>query len=165
MSEHKKNKVPQAAPEPIPADGINTDNMGRTPGRYLYENFPESDLEEVRESQAYIAGHYREKVNWTDLAGLTHFSTDHLSKLFNRELGVSLPDYVHTLRIREASQILKKDRTISCADVAEQVGYRSVSYFSVKFKKFHDRTPRQYRRESQQMLRWEKDRAEEEQED
>ena len=71
-----------------------------------------------------------------DLARLVHVNDQYLMRLFKKETGMSLTQYINEQRILKASHLLKhSDYNINY--VADLVGYENLSYFARSFKKKH----------------------------
>lgn len=96
--------------------------------------------------KAYIAEHYSENISRQELADLMFVSSDYLSRVFNKETGMQIPDYITQVRMEEAKRLLHTDSTVS--DIAISVGIDNYSYFSTVFKKYTGMTPMEYRREN-----------------
>lgn len=68
----------------------------------------------------------------------------YVSHLFSKRLGISFSDYINSLRVMSACEILKtEDCTVS--DVAFAVGYNSIRTFNRAFLAIKKMTPREYR--------------------
>ncbi|WP_179124018.1 response regulator [Marinococcus halophilus] len=75
----------------------------------------------------------------------THFITpNYFSILFKQETGLSFSDYLNTLRIEKASELLLTTSN-RVFEIAEYVGYSEYKYFVKVFKKYKGTTPTQYR--------------------
>lgn len=94
--------------------------------------------------KAYITEHYSENISRQELADLLFVNSDYLSRIFNKETGMPIPDYITQVRIEEAKRLLHTDATVS--DIAIRVGIDNYSYFSTVFKKYTGMTPMEYRR-------------------
>lgn len=70
-------------------------------------------------------------------------SGGHLSHLFRKETNFTMMNYVVNCRIRAAKGLLK-DYRYKIYEVAEQVGYRDITYFSAIFKKHVGVSPSEY---------------------
>lgn len=110
-------------------------------------------LTNVRENQsvaakvhAYIQEHYTEDINRQKLADLFFIHSDHLSRLFGKEYGISIPDYIARLRIEAAKQSLRSGMNVS--EAAIQVGYDNFAYFSTVFKKLVGESPSEFKRDA-----------------
>ena len=73
------------------------------------------------------------------------FSSDHLRKLFQKEMGVTPLQYLNDMRLQVAAEVLVNDSgTDSVADVALMCGFREPLYFSKMFKKKYGVAPSAY---------------------
>jgi two-component system response regulator YesN len=68
----------------------------------------------------------------------------HLSRQFKKETGHTLTDFLNGLRIREAKEQLRLDRS-SIEEIASRLGFEDPAYFARVFKKQVGMTPSQYR--------------------
>lgn len=80
------------------------------------------------------------------LAEEAHMSTRHFSRLFNKETGVTVPDYINGLRIAMAENMLKAQR-LSIENLVDRLGYNSTRQFHRAWKQRHGKSPRQWQRE------------------
>lgn len=76
-----------------------------------------------------------------------HLSTNetYLSRYFNRQLGVSFPEYVSTCRLNEAEALLIETDD-SIIYISEQVGFQTLSTFYQTFNARHQVPPSQWRK-------------------
>ncbi|WP_051213976.1 GlxA family transcriptional regulator [Maritalea myrionectae] len=86
--------------------------------------------------------------DWTveRLANEAHMSTRHFSRLFNKETGVTVPDYINGLRIAMAENMLKAQH-VSIENLVDRLGYNSTRQFHRAWKQRHGKSPRQWQRE------------------
>lgn len=70
-------------------------------------------------------------------------SEGHLSHLFKKETDCTLSAYLTRCRIHRATELLRDCRA-RVYEVAEQVGYRDIAYFSATFKKLMGMSPSEY---------------------
>lgn len=71
------------------------------------------------------------------------------ASLFNKMkalLGMGCNEYITKLRMEKAIRMVKES-TLSFAEISEEVGYNTPSYFSSAFKQYTGMTPTQYRKE------------------
>lgn len=71
-------------------------------------------------------------------------SSQYLSTLFKQEVGQSLTEFIAKNRMEQAIYFLKES-TLSISEIATQVGYSDLNYFSKVFKKHYGVTPSSYR--------------------
>ena len=92
----------------------------------------------------WIKLHFDEQITASDVAKAFHYNTDYLSQLFKAEWGMGLCEYINSVRIKEAKNLLlNSDAKIY--QIAYQVGFNDNKYFMKMFKKFENVTPSQYR--------------------
>jgi AraC family transcriptional regulator, activator of mtrCDE len=92
----------------------------------------------------YINENYMDLINLTDLATLCHISVTYFRRRFSQLLGVKPVDYIHSVRIRKACELLASTE-MPILDVAMQVGFRSVSSFNRCFREINQDTPFHWR--------------------
>lgn len=92
----------------------------------------------------YVGKHYREKIYLDDIAEKMGISPTYLSRLFSKEKGVTLQEYITKVRVDRAANLLTySDSPI--AKIGDYVGFPSQSYFGRIFKQHTGLTPKQYR--------------------
>lgn len=93
---------------------------------------------------------YRESdLRLEKLASETGTSRHHLSQVINNRLGMNFFEYINSLRITEAMELLKdkgKSR-LTIIEVAYQVGFNNKVSFNAAFKKQTGVTPTEYRKQ------------------
>ncbi len=99
----------------------------------------------VERALGYIRDHYTMPVGLDEVARAVHVSGPHLSRLFHRECGRTLTDYLQILRITHARQRLAESPEPLQA-IASESGFQSPEHFFRTFKKHAGVTPLQYRR-------------------
>ena len=98
----------------------------------------------VLEAMAYISKHYHEPdITVGTVAQSLNISEGYLSHTFKKETDYTLLNYLTRYRIHKAMELLK-DCRVKVYEVAEQVGYRDIGYFSNTFKKITGKTPSEY---------------------
>ncbi len=98
----------------------------------------------VRGAVAYMEAHYAESLNLSDVAEHVSLSPEYLSRLFKEETGVKFVVYLNNLRLKHALYLLETTN-LKVYEVAEQVGYSNLSYFSTVFKKNFGQNPFDYK--------------------
>jgi YesN/AraC family two-component response regulator len=94
-------------------------------------------VDEVRQS-------YTSDISLTELSKKYEISIGYLSQRLKNELGLSFVDYVSSMRVQRAKELLR-NKNISVEEIARQVGYRDCSYFIKVFKKIVGMSPHKYR--------------------
>ncbi len=98
----------------------------------------------TQQCQDYVYRHYREKIYLDDIAGSLGISSSYLSRLFKKEAGTSLQDFINDVRVERAANLLiYSDEKLS--GIAEYVNFPSQSYFGKIFKQKMQMSPKRYR--------------------
>ena len=98
----------------------------------------------VMESLAFIAGHYNEPdISVGSIANSVGISEGYLCHIFKKETNYTLVEYLSQYRMHVAMQLLR-DCRVKIYEVAEQVGYRDIAYFSSTFRKIVGVTPSEF---------------------
>lgn len=84
------------------------------------------------------------KIGLNDLAEAVGLSAPYLSKLFHKEVGVTVSQYITQKRI-EAAENLLKFSDYSCIEISNYLCFNSESYFIQQFKAYTKLTPKEYR--------------------
>ena len=92
----------------------------------------------------YIDLHFKEALTLDQLAEEAHMNKFYLSHSFKREYGVSPVNYMITRRIEESKYLLA-ETDLSLSQIAQLLGFSSLSYFSQVFRRTQDVTPMEYR--------------------
>ncbi|MFW6287807.1 MAG: response regulator transcription factor [bacterium] len=104
----------------------------------------------IRKIHDYIKANYKDKITRKDIASHVYLNPAYLSRLFKKETGMTLTEYVTELRIAEARRLLiETDYTITA--IAEEIGYYNYSYFSKIFREIVGVTAGDYRKNYQQL--------------
>jgi len=93
----------------------------------------------------WIEENYRRKFSLDALAAELGKSRSYLSRRFHAETGEHIHDYLNTLRLRRACELLLHS-ALPVSEIAGQVGFAEVTYFISSFKKGIGETPLQYRK-------------------
>ena len=98
----------------------------------------------VRNAIIYIKHHLEEPINLDLLAKHCNVSPTYLSKLFNSEVGESIPNYINHRKADYAAKLLRTtDYPIKT--ICSQIGLLDTNYFTKIFKKYYAMPPTQYR--------------------
>lgn len=108
------------------------------------KNHERSVSNHVERCKDYISKHYKEKIYLKDMAQALGLSSTYLSRLFAKETGMCLQDYINWFKIERAANLLiYSEESISA--IAEYVHFPNQSYFGKIFKQQKQMTPLEYR--------------------
>lgn len=111
--------------------------------RALYATSASPRKEKLAPAIRYLLEHLTEGVNCKTLAEVCSLSTAQFYNLFHAEYGMAPLEYRDSLLTRRATLLLR-DGTFSVTEIAETLGFESVSYFSRFFKKHRGLSPSEY---------------------
>lgn len=94
-------------------------------------------------ARQFMQEHYSENISRTEIAASVFLTPEYAAKLFKKETGVSLRQYLTEWRIGKAKELLASG-DVRISDVAAQVGFDNFSYFSTVFRKEVGCTPNEY---------------------
>ncbi|MGT2771936.1 response regulator transcription factor [Streptococcus marimammalium] len=109
----------------------------------LMEKSPQSEIEQLIQNQLSDVN-----LSLKSLANQLSFSPNYLSVLIKKELGMSFQDYLIQERLKKAKRLLLTTN-LKVYEIAEQVGFEDMNYFSQRFKQVVGVTPRQFKKGEQ----------------
>lgn len=93
----------------------------------------------------FITEHLTEPIAIADIADILHLNPQYVMRIFKKEVGCPIIQYITAKRIALAVRYLE-ETSISVADVAILCGFDNYSYFIRIFKRFTNETPVAYRK-------------------
>ena len=97
----------------------------------------------IRAIHQYITENYTTNITLDNLCFIFGTNKTTLCKLFRQEYGMTILNYVNSLKIKEAKSLLRKGQ-MSVTQVSEQLSYNSVHYFCRQVKKATGQSPTEY---------------------
>lgn len=98
-------------------------------------------LEDV---QSWLRERYADSPTLPGIASRFGFNPSYFSRLFHRQAGVPLVQYLNGLRIGRSCVLLKRT-DLGVLEIALSVGYNNLSHFNRSFRKLIGMSPREYR--------------------
>lgn len=92
----------------------------------------------------YIKEHYMHAIDLQNLAMMTGYSFDRFRHAFKERTGLSPKNYIITMRLERALELLSNTR-IKISAISAECGFSTPSQFSFMFHKFASMTPKEYR--------------------
>lgn len=142
--------------KPIPYDELENIIM-KIENKILIENkqvdFSELAEDSLKESPERIVDQVKKLIadnlsvgnlQRDELAAMVHVSSGYLGRIFKKETGFAISDYIVKKRIYVAKQLLAKT-SLSITDVSSRVGFSYSSYFTKTFKEHTGMTPQEFR--------------------
>ncbi|MGG4143629.1 response regulator [Paenibacillus algorifonticola] len=98
----------------------------------------------VEKAVQFIKLHISEDLSREEIANHVYLNPDYLTRIFKKETGIALSDYLFQERFKIAKELLAKtDMPIGA--VASHIGYTNFSHFSRSFRKHTNMNPNEYR--------------------
>ncbi len=98
----------------------------------------------VKQSILYINKNISEKITREAIASYSGVAEDYLSRIFHKEMGLALWDYVNDYRLCEAKNLLL-ETAFSIKEIAYKVGFEDPAYFNRLFTKRFNQAPGKFR--------------------
>lgn len=106
----------------------------------------EDSKDSVQRSIDFILSNISNDISVKDVADYVHFSPEYFSKLFKKEIGENVKNYILRLKVDTAKDLLQNPN-IPINVVAAELGYSNFSHFTQMFKKHENITPTEYRKQ------------------
>lgn len=102
--------------------------------------------EEIMKAKEYIIENYNKDIDLSMVAKFVNQSENYFSYMFKKETGENFIDYLNNIRIKKAKELLL-NHDYKVYEVADIVGYNSISYFIKIFKKTAGCSPNEYKKQ------------------
>lgn len=102
------------------------------------ESFSASEIRE------YIDRNYAQDIKISMFTERYYLSREYIMKLFKKEYGVGIHEYIQNVRMEKA-KLLLGDEQIKIQSISQLLGYSDTNYFSKAFKTYYGITPSDYR--------------------
>jgi AraC-like DNA-binding protein len=93
----------------------------------------------------FISNNYQEQITLGDIAASGNVSKSLCNTLFHQYVGESPINYLMHFRSRKVAELLRSGN-MSMSEIAVRTGFGGVSYMSETFRKFFEKSPREYRK-------------------
>lgn len=100
----------------------------------------------ISETLKYIHTNFNEKISIQNLCKIANMSETLLSTCFKNITGKTIIEYINTLKINKAKQLLA-ETDMRITDISYELGFNDGAYFNRVFKKIANLTPNAYRKQ------------------
>ena len=101
--------------------------------------------EALRSILRYIDDHYTEAISRRDIAKAVGYNESYISHLFKQTIKSTLSEYIYSMRVYDAAQLLMKT-DLPITQVVSQLGFGSIRNFNRVFLSHTGLSPRDYRK-------------------
>jgi AraC-like DNA-binding protein len=99
----------------------------------------------VSKISSYLEKNYTKQILLEEISDKLYLSKYYLCRIFKEYTGFTITEYVNILRIKKATNLLENsDKSI--LEIADLLGFESMTYFERVFKKFMNITPLKYKK-------------------
>ncbi|MBR3340386.1 MAG: helix-turn-helix domain-containing protein [Clostridiales bacterium] len=103
-------------------------------------------MQSFKSMMLFIANNYQKQITLGDIAASGNISKSLCNTLFHQYVGESPINYLMHLRSRKVAELLRSGK-MSMSKIASLTGFGGVSYMSETFRKFFEKSPREYRKQ------------------
>ena len=103
-------------------------------------------MQSFKSMMLFIANNYQKQITLGDIAASGNISKSLCNTLFHQYVGESPINYLMHLRSRKVAELLRSGK-MSMSEIASLTGFGGVSYMSETFRKFFEKSPREYRKQ------------------
>lgn len=101
----------------------------------------------IKRIRGYLERYYNQKISLETLSSIFNISERQLNRLMKQEIGMSVIELLHHIRIERAKQLLSRSGE-KVVTIANMVGYDDSAFFSKLFTRLVGCPPGKYRRDS-----------------
>lgn len=117
--------------------------LGEESNRAMLES-GQADSGAVVRAKEYITQNIGTKLHLDDIAEAAGTCSFQLCRIFKRDTGITMTEYMGRKRVQRAKNLLR-DPYRQIAEIAEQVGFTSLSQFGRNFLRFAGESPTEFR--------------------
>lgn len=101
----------------------------------------------ITQIKEYIQENYNKELSLNEIARSFYLNPYYLSQLFKKKTGMTYQNYVTSLRVEKAKQLLWEEKH-KVYEISEMVGYSDTAYFSKVFEKNVGCRPSEYKKQA-----------------
>lgn len=98
----------------------------------------------ILNTMRFISENYNQKLSMKEITGMLHCSVTYLSRIFKQYVGMTVYDYITTIRIAKAQIMLQEGKSVTEACFLS--GFNDCSNFINKFKRATNETPSEFKK-------------------
>ncbi|OGO80935.1 MAG: hypothetical protein A2Y21_06300 [Clostridiales bacterium GWC2_40_7] len=95
----------------------------------------------------YVRANYNSDITLENIADHVYLNPVYLSRFFKEQTGENYIDYLVRIRMEKAVELMQ-DFRLKIHEISRMVGYESVKYFYIVFKRYAGQTPTEYRKKT-----------------
>lgn len=91
----------------------------------------------------YITDNFNENITLNEICFLFNTNRTSLCYSFKKTYGITIICYINQLKVKEAKKLMREGN-MNLTQIAENLGYSSLHYFSRVFRKYETKSPTEY---------------------
>jgi AraC-like DNA-binding protein len=111
---------------------------------------PQSQNKYVNIILKYINDNITSPLSLTDVCQAVHLSKEYVARVFKKEMGITVTDYIIRQKLDLAKNMLSSDE-MSLRNISEKLGYQDYNYFSRLFKRHYGISPMKMKKDLQNL--------------
>ena len=101
----------------------------------------------VDKAREYVMTHVSQRIGLADVASYAGVSAGYMSKSFKRVMGMSLVDYVNSMKVERAKEMMAQGGgSVRVNEIALALGFENIYYFSKVFKRVTGQSPSEWQK-------------------
>ena len=109
------------------------------------ETMSDPRMQSFKTMMHFISNNYQQQITLGDIAASGNVSKSLCNTLFHQYVGESPINYLMHFRSRKVAELLRSGN-MPMSEIAVRTGFGGVSYMSETFRKFFEKSPREYRK-------------------
>ena len=130
------------------SDAEQVGNIIESYTRFLLEKYYEFDKAKFNPLIENIKNHIGENLMYplciSELAKIFNYNEKYMGRLFKKETGLSIREYINLKKIKTAKRLLRETKK-TVTEISLLVGFNNVTYFNRVFKREEGLSPCEYR--------------------
>ena len=114
---------------------------------FLYYENKNGISSAVKLAKQYIESNFDKGILRDDIARCVCLNADYLSRIFHKEIGLSISEYITKLRMEKAKEMLNNTKC-DIVHISEACGYNNFTYFAKQFKRMYGISPGKFRKQN-----------------
>lgn len=119
-------------------------NLALDTTRYINGKSDENTKQIILKAIEYLEQNYHNHITLSEVAEQVYVSSYYISRIFRKETGMTMTEYLNDVRIRQACKMLKNVK-LKVYQIGQMVGIADAHYFSRVFKSIMGVSPSEYR--------------------
>ena len=111
---------------------------------FFYELKAEQKSLRLVRAKQFVEDNYAKSLSVSDIAEALGVSESLVFRFFNEEEGITPSDYIKSVRVRHAEQLLLSEQGLKIGEVSALCGFSNEAYFCKVFKARTGMTPKKY---------------------